>query len=54
MLTTFLSACIALFSRVCVALAELDIFRFFLCVLLFLVALALASYLLCSTGRRRI
>lgn len=51
MLTGFLTACIVLFSHTCVALAELDIFCFFLCVLLFLVALSLAAYLLCSMGR---
>ena len=42
-MTDFLAACLGLFSRTCVALASLSIFNFFLCVLLFLVAIGLAS-----------
>ena len=53
-MTDFLAACIGLFSRTCVALASLSIFNFFLCVLLFLVAIGLASYLLVAGGGKRV
>lgn len=53
-MTDFLAACLGLFSRTCVALASLSIFNFFLCVLLFLVAIGLASYLLAAGGGKRV